>query len=77
VTKLRDHKGQSYSHRRELDDGHRAWSLRPLGTGSRTISRASSTSRRDPRPTRCACRARLGGRNFSARACAVEIVYTC
>ena len=31
VTKLRDHMGQAYSYRHELDDGHRAWSLRPLG----------------------------------------------
>ena len=31
VTKLRDHMGQAYSYRHELDDGHRPWALRPLG----------------------------------------------
>ncbi len=30
-TKLRDHMGQAYSYRHELDDGHRPWALRPLG----------------------------------------------
>jgi len=31
ATKLRDHMGQAYSYRHELDDGHRPWALRPLG----------------------------------------------
>ncbi len=30
-TVLRDYQGQAYSYRHELDDGHRPWSLRPLG----------------------------------------------
>ena len=30
-TKLRDHMGQAYSYRHELEDGHRPWALRPLG----------------------------------------------
>ena len=30
-TQLRDHMGQAYSYRHELDDGHRPWALRPLG----------------------------------------------
>jgi len=31
ATKLRDHVGQAYSYRQNLDDGHRPWALRPLG----------------------------------------------
>lgn len=30
-TTLRDHMGQAYSYRHELDDGHQPWALRPLG----------------------------------------------
>ena len=32
-TALRDYVGQAYSHRQQLDDGHRAWKLRPLQGG--------------------------------------------
>jgi hypothetical protein len=31
VTTLRDHIGQAYSYRHDLEDGHRPWALRPLG----------------------------------------------
>ena len=31
TTTLRDHMGQAYSYRHELQDGHRPWALRPLG----------------------------------------------
>jgi len=30
-TTVRDHMGQAYSYRHELNDGHRPWALRPLG----------------------------------------------
>jgi hypothetical protein len=30
-TTMRDHMGQAYSYRHELDDGHQPWALRPLG----------------------------------------------
>ncbi len=34
-TSLRDHMGQAYSYRHELDDGQRPWALRPLGHRTR------------------------------------------
>ena len=35
-TTVRDHMGQAYSYRHDLDDGHQPWALRPLGHRIRT-----------------------------------------
>ena len=50
VTEQRDHMGQAYSYRHELDDGHRAWSLRPMGhRRAPRLSFARQLERRKPR----------------------------